>query len=390
MAEAVRFELTTSCPVPVFKTGAFDHSATPPTKKPFTERESCWQGKGFSDSLSRMQLITRRRFGIGLALLLAGCVSLSNGALSTNEAGVRFTSFYAGLKAEAKAKGYDPALLDAAYGTQPPAPVPQVMTSHKAQPEFNRTFEGYTGPMLSADRVAKARAMQTTYAADLAKAEARTGVPSGLIVALWGIETSYGKAQGGHPIIPALVTLAWQAPAPRNTYFKKELFAALEMVKRTGMPPAQLTGSWAGATGQCQFMPSNYLAYGTDGNGDGQVDIWHTPADVFASAATLMKANGWKPGTPWRIALNQPATAALHLNVRGLSAPHTLAEWKKHGLKIHPKGFAEGDMFRFYQPQPESPAFLVGPNFEAVLKWNKSSYFAFSALSLADMLTKEQ
>lgn len=329
---------------------------------------------------------------LALTLLFTACATTSTtpGRLptETNAQGVRFDKFYAQLKKEAKAKGYDTDLLDDAYEGRP-APIGAVVKSEKSQPELVRTFAQYTGSMLSTARISKGIENIKEHTEDLAKSQARTGVSPSVVVALWGIETNFGKVQGDHPVIPALVTLAWQSP--RSDYFRKETYAALDVLKKTGKKPADLKGSWAGAMGQCQFMPSSYLAYATDGDDDGKADIWTNEADVFASASTYLQKRGWKKDMPWRLAVNEEFREnGLKLNTRGLSEPESLSAWKARGFKL-PAGMdiSSAEKFRYFKPQEGGPAYLMGPNFSVILSWNNSSYFAWSVLALAETIEQE-
>lgn len=319
-----------------------------------------------------------------LTLCLAACTTMS-GTPPTNANHESFASFYAKLRKEADRRGHDPKLLDKAFGGTI-APIPQVLKSEKSQPESVRTFAQYTGSMLSASRIERGAENLALHKDELARAYARTGVSPSVVVALWGIETRFGEVQGTHPVIPALATLAWQSP--RSDYFRKETFAALKVVEKTGKQPDKLLGSWAGAMGQCQFMPSSWLAYATDGDGDGMADIWQNEADVFASAATYLHQRGWVRGQPWRFALPADFRAqGLELNSRGLSPQHELAFWTKRGFKA-PAGakLSSGTKLRYYLPQEGGPAYLLGPNFSVILSWNNSSYFAWSVLALAETL----
>ncbi|MBI1309022.1 MAG: lytic murein transglycosylase [Proteobacteria bacterium] len=323
-----------------------------------------------------------------------GKKSSATGAKTAAEAQLdqkAFLKFYNQLKADAAAHGHKPELLDAAFSGAP-QPIPSVISAEAAQPETTRTFAAYVGPMLSRERIDAGVQNIRQYRRPLENASQHTGVPISVIVALWGIETNFGARQGENPIIPSLVTLAWKSP--RGDYFRKEVFASLTVLEKTGMKPSELQGSWAGALGQCQFMPSSYLAYAQDGDGDGKADIWHNEADVFASAATYLQAKGWKAGLPWRVELGSvPNLQGVSVNARGLSEPMSLSAWKKRGLATLKNGALVGvpssTRFRVYEPQPGGPAFLLGPNFDVVLRWNNSSYFAYSVLSLADMLKAE-
>jgi membrane-bound lytic murein transglycosylase B len=320
--------------------------------------------------------------------LLAGCASLlrDEDNLSAEDRAA-FRAFYASLRQEVALRGLSPDALDASYGTESPRPVGPVLKAEKKQPEVVNTFAQYTTRVVSPFRVEKGQRLYTENLDALEKVQAQTGVSASVITALWGVETSYGSVQGDHPVIPALVTLAWKSH--RGNFFKNQVFDALKVSEKSGKAPAELKGSWAGAMGQCQFMPSNYLAYGRDGNGDSKVDIWATPEDVFASAGTFLHALGWQQGKGWKFPVTQKIrTSHIKLNSRGLSAPYTLAEWKNHGLKQLPEGFRSTDKFRLYRPEEDGPTYLLSPNFDVILGWNNSSYFVFAVLTLADKLAE--
>jgi membrane-bound lytic murein transglycosylase B len=304
-------------------------------------------------------------------VLLAGCAGTpppETGGQDDSAAFRRFcATFEHGLPAR-QARIFEAAFED---GFRPYRPA---LKSVKAQPESTKSFEDYVGPMLKAERVATARQKLAENREVLERIGRRTGVPPEVVVALWGIETSFGKAQGTHPVIPALATLAWQSNRP--DFYARELHAALTLVEKNHLTP-DIKGSWAGAVGQPQFMPSTYLRAGVDGDGDGVVDLFDDLPDVFASAAHLLQQNGWRPGLAWRVPVSPDMLLPgnLKLNERGLSAP----------FAISGTGLAEGVKYRYYRPT-NGPGFLLGPNFEAVLKWNNSSYFAYSVLTLAEML----
>ncbi|NBX85829.1 MAG: lytic murein transglycosylase, partial [Proteobacteria bacterium] len=293
-----------------------------------------------------------------------------------------FQSFYQNLRSEAQQKGLNVQLLDASFpnGIQP---LESVVKASKSQPEFTRTFASYVGPMLSANRVRLAQQHFNAHRHQLAKIQAETGVSASVLVALWGIETSFGQNTGNIPTIPALATLAWQSNRP--AYFRAETFAALEVLEKKNFSPTELKGSWAGAMGQCQFMPSNYLKYGRDGSGDGVADIWRNEDDVFASSAAFLQALGWQKNQPWRHLLTNTSTHnILQLNSRGLSQPLTTAQLKTAKIVV-PHGAGQGP-WRYYHPQAGGPAYLLGPNFDVLLKWNNSSYFAYAVLALAESI----
>lgn len=331
-----------------------------------------------------------RYFALVTLMLVAACSGSTPTPTAQNTSQqASFTRFYAKLRAEAQAKGYNPKLLDASFSGKP-APIAAVTKSEKSQPELVRSFSDYVGGLLTAERIANGTQHYQNHADTLATITRQTGVPGNVVVALWGIETNFGKLQGTHPVIPALITLAWQSP--RSDYFRSEVFEALKVLNKTGMPPADLKGSWAGAMGQCQFMPSSYMAYAIDGSGDGKADIWTNEDDVFASAANYLKGKGWRKNVPWRVELTAPITlAGITLNSRGLSEPFALQDWVARGFKPTPElqRIAGYEKFRYYKPQAGGPAFLLGPNFSAVLKWNNSSYFAYAVFALSDAIAAE-
>lgn len=311
----------------------------------------------------------------------------------TTEDRREFQTFFNRLREEAEQKGHKAGLLEGAYAGATPEPITTVLEAVQSQPESTRTFAAYVGPMLSSARIGAGKEHLTQHRRALENIAQHTGVPAGTMVALWGIETNFGARQGENPILPSLVTLAWRSNRP--DFFRKEVFAALTVLEKTGMHPAELKGSWAGAMGQCQFMPSNYLVYAQDGDGDGKADIWNNEEDVFASTATFLKAKGWKAGQPWRVQLAGPVdTTGVKVNERGLSDPMPLSTWQKRGAKPAKGGSFEGlpagAQTRIYEPEPGGPVMLLGPNFDVVLKWNKSSYFAYSVLSLSDILESGQ
>ena len=328
------------------------------------------------------------------AALMAACVVSGCTALQQAQQNQKFKAFYAVLKTDAEAQGLNPAYLDDAFEGAP-KPLPHVLASEGNQPEFTDTLENYLGRKLAPTRIAKAQELMVTHRAALSKAERETGIPASLIVSLWGLESNFGAAQGNVPLLPALTTLAFESP--RSTFFRKELFNALKVVELSHLGPTELKGSWAGAMGQNQFMPSTFIKYARDGNANGTIDIWREEADVFASTATYLKALGYTKNQPWRVETYVAKGRAnvlneLDLNPRGLSESKSRAEWEAMGLRLPPKqenAFAATTKLRYYQPHGAGgPHFLLGPNYEAILGWNKSSYFATSVLELADILNK--
>lgn len=334
------------------------------------------------------------RFSLCLLVLGLGLAACAEMGSKSGSGGLSFDRFYAKFRAQVAQQGLDPKVLDAAFDGKP-APLRVVLEHEQTQPETTKTILQYFEITLSTARQAKGRELATKYKTELASASVQSGVPPEILIALWGIESNYGQNMGDHRTVPALVTLAWKSP--RGSYFAGEAMAALRVAKRENMLVGNLVGSWAGAMGQCQFMPTNYLKHARDGNGDGKVDIWGTEADVFASSGNFLKHLGWKtpPGGPslWRL----PAMTTFELpaqvkfNDRGLSDKHTIAQWQKWG--VVPKGlpFSKlGEPFaltRVFQPLGNrGPTYMLSPNFDVVLGWNMSSYFAASVFLLGDSI----
>ena len=211
------------------------------------------------------------------------------------------------------------------------------------------------------------------------------GVQPRFIVALWGIESNYGSFTGEFPVIGALATLAYEGR--RAAFFRKELLQALRIVDQGDVAPAQMMGSWAGAMGQSQFMPSSYLARAVDYDGDGRRDIWTTPPDVFASIANYLAKAGWNDRHTWgrqvQIADHVKADAA------GLEVVRPLPEWQALGVRTSngdalPMVALDASLLRM--DDDDGPAYLVYNNFRVLMAWNRSTYFALTVGELADLI----
>ncbi|MBW2444627.1 MAG: lytic murein transglycosylase, partial [Deltaproteobacteria bacterium] len=212
------------------------------------------------------------------------------------------------------------------------------------------------------------------------------GVPARYVVALWGLETNFGDYQGDHPLFDTLVTLA--RDPRRGEFFRQQIFAALRMVEDGHHPPEGFEGSWAGATGQVQFMPSTYLDYAVDHDGDGRRDIWTSIPDALASAAHLLRRSGWRPGETWGRQVMLPSE--LHGQARSLrKSPRGLKGWSNLGVRRSDGGAlpVANLSARLVLPlRTADPAFLVYQNYRVFMTWNRSTFFAISVGALADEL----
>jgi membrane-bound lytic murein transglycosylase B len=303
-----------------------------------------------------------------------------------------FDVWLAELRAEASARGISEAVLEEALGGLEPAP--QILERDRTQAEFVLDVEAYLKRRLTRPTVRTAQREYSHHRTLLARVAKRYGVPSRILVSVWGLESNFGRFAGVRPTIQTLATLAYDQR--RGVMFRNELLSALQIVERGDIDVPRLKGSWAGALGQPQFMPSSYLEYAQDFDGDGKRDIWSSPPDVFASIAFYLRQHGWD-GTSWGREVRIPAAArakveAVPLRVEGcraerdMSDPKPLSEWRRLGLRT-PGGTA--------LPVAATPAslvkagrrnFLVYANYEALLGYNCAHTYALSVALLSDRL----
>jgi membrane-bound lytic murein transglycosylase B len=290
-------------------------------------------------------MITRRSACLGLGLALGPRFAH---AQSTDP---RFTAWLAGLRAEALRSGIDQGTLDAALASI--EPIPRVLELAHNQPEFKMTFDEYMALVVSPERVANGKARLKENRALVDRFAAPAGIPQSMLVALWGIESNYGKQLGDFEVVPALATLAHNGF--RAKFFREQLIAALRIVSQGHIGLHRMMGSWAGAMGQCQFIPTSFLAYAADGDGDGRKDIWTNKADVFASIASYLKRVGWRPGLEWGSELTA--------------------------------GMAAGKGERVVRPAGAGgPAYRTTENFRVILRWNQSDFFGLAVGILSDRI----
>ncbi len=263
----------------------------------------------------------------------------------------RFATWLAGLRAEAARAGVDSSTLDAALaGIEP---IPRVMELARNQPEFKMSFDEYLSVVVSDERVKRGRALLPENRVLIDRFAQPAGIPTSTVVALWGIESNYGTRLGDFEVVPALATLAFNGF--RAAFFRQQLIASLQILSQGHIALHQMKGSWAGAMGQCQFIPTSFLAYAADGDGDGRKDIWTNKADVFASVVNYLARVGWRPGVEW-----------------GEEVPAGTAA-TKGGRIVHPAG-------------PNGPAYRTTANFQAILRWNQSDFFGLAVGILSDRI----
>lgn len=296
-----------------------------------------------------------------------------------------FDSWLAGFKGEARAAGVSDATINAALtGIQP---IQKVIDLDRKQPEMKKTFAQYKEQIVNQTRVTKGRDLMRQYASELAAVERQYGVAPQYVVALWGIETNFGTNTGGFMVVPALATLAWEGR--RAEFFKKELLNALKIIDAGHIAAADMKGSWAGAMGQNQFMPSSFNAYAVDGNGDGRRDIWGTKKDIFASTANYLHKSGWANGQRWGRSVQLPQGFPESLIGPKIKKP--LSQWARMGIRLPGGGALPQEDMQASVVAPDGvtgEAYIVYNNYQTIMAWNRSTYFATSVGLLADRIAQ--
>lgn len=306
-----------------------------------------------------------------------------------------FAEWLAGVRAEALSRGIRPEIVEEALGDVP-EPLPVVLERDRSQAEIVLPLETYISRRLSRRTVQNGREMYARHRPLLDAVAEKYGVPARIIVSIWGVESNYGRFSGVRPTIAALATLAWDPR--RATFFRGELFNALEILNRGDIEPSRLKGSWAGAMGQPQFMPSSYLQFAEDHDGDGRRDIWASKADVFASIANYLRGHGWTRDQKWgrEVSLSPEASERVGREVarregtcqatRAMTTPLPLDEWRRLGVTARGgESLPEADMTASLV-SGTSRHFLVYGNYDALLAYNCAHAYALSVSLLGDQL----
>jgi lytic murein transglycosylase len=295
----------------------------------------------------------------------------------------RFASWITEFRASALAAGIDESTLhsaldDAHY-------LPRVVELDRAQPEFTRTVWDYLDGAVSPQRVERGQDKLLQVRAQADDAAARYGVAPATLVAIWGIESNYGDFVGSTPTVDALATLGFDGR--REAWARGQLIAALKILQSGDIDRAQMIGSWAGAMGQTQLLPSNFLAYAVDADGDGRRDIWGSIADALASTANFLARSGWRAGEPWGAEVQLPP--GFDVSRADPQLRQATAQWVAEGVRTLDDtalpDFADGAIL--LPAGARGPAFLVGPNFRAVLRYNNSINYALAVSLLAQRIT---
>jgi len=304
------------------------------------------------------------------------------------------------FRSQAIAAGVQPATLDRELGGL--IFNPRVVQLDQAQPDRSATsqltFARYLARHINDNRINGGRRRYSDMWATLSGIEARYGVPAEVLVGFWGIETSYGAVTGNFDLVRSLATLAFEGR--RRELFSRELIASLKLLERGAISRGALVGSWAGATGQPQFLPSSYLEHGADGDGDGRADIWNSSSDALASVAKFVTAKGWQKGQPWAQRVYVPLTMDRN-RVRnltpvgecgGMNWRHsrwlTIADWKALGVQSLGQALpGDGTLATLIEPDgPGTGGYLTYGNYRAILRYNCTNFYALTVTLLADQI----
>ncbi|WP_312311776.1 lytic murein transglycosylase [Atlantibacter sp.] len=296
-----------------------------------------------------------------------------------------FAPFVEKLKREARQQGVSEKTINQAFANM--HFVEHVVKSDQNQPEKKVLLDAYLNHVITPEKIDEARTEMQNNRQILSRIEQRYGVQPQYLVALWALESRFGKLQGDEDIFSALASLAFEGR--REAFFTKELIAALKMVDEGHIEASQMKGSWAGAMGQNQFMPSSYLRYGADGDGDGKMDIWNNIDDVFASSANYLASEGWKRKSGWGQEINLPANFDTALAGTKKAQRKTVAQWQAIGVSFPANTSQPAQQSTAWIVIPddgEKRGFMVFQNFRTLMTWNRSYYFAISIGMMADAI----
>lgn len=321
-----------------------------------------------------------------LALYRLGFVfTLSMGVLfsvsAVDEEG--FPAYVETLKAEARAHGISEEAIARAF--EDIRFYARAVSADRNQPEFTITLDTYLPRAVPDWKVQQGIRKYAEHRELLEEIGERYGVQPRFIVALWGIETNYGGFTGNFRVVSALATLAYEGR--REAFFKRQLMQALEIIDAGHIEPEQMRGSWAGAMGQTQFMPSSFLSYAVDYDGDGKIDIWNSFPDVFASAANYLAQVGWDDSKTWGRQVRLPAN--FDANLAGLATKKSLSEWQSLGVRRHDGSDLPTRDIQASIIMPDGQngrIYLAYHNWDVLMRWNRSNYFVVAVGHLADRI----
>jgi membrane-bound lytic murein transglycosylase B len=329
----------------------------------------------------------------GSAALLSACVGGGGGGRSGG-GGYRapdpapravpnagWDAWVEGFKGRAAGRGISQGTIDAAF--RGAGFLPEVIEKDRNQTEFKRSLEDYLNIAASDERVSLGRQKFAQYGGTLQAIEARYGVEGHVVAAVWGLESFFGTRRGNVPVISALSTLAYEGR--RAEFFESQLTAALKIIQAGDVSPTGMTGSWAGAMGHTQFIPTSYLAFAVDFTGDGRRDIWgEDPTDSLASTAAYLAKSGWTTGLPWGMEVTLPA--GFNTGLLGRGKGKSAAEWQALGVRAAGGGSLAGGSIIAGGNSGGGPHFLLTQNFATILRYNNAQNYAIGVGHLSDRL----
>ena len=336
-----------------------------------------------------------RTFFIAVALVAASAASGQEPSVEEPPARPSFSEWLDALRAEALERGISSATLDKAFETVQ-EPEPTVIARDRTQAEIVLSLEAYLARVLRPRTIATARQMFARHRTLLTTVGERYDINPRVLVAIWGIESNFGRFSGVRPTIGALATLAWDPR--RSAFFRGELLNALEILEHGDIDVSRMKGSWAGAMGQPQFMPSSYLKWAEDFDDDGRRDIWASPPDVFASIANYMKEHGWKKGQTWgrEVKISAAAARTIAADVprrsggcgarRDMTVPLPMPRWQEIGVRLTSGAALPKTDFTASLVSGSTRHFLVYDNYDALLEYNCAHSYAIAVALLSQRI----
>ncbi|SDW23549.1 lytic murein transglycosylase [Roseicitreum antarcticum] len=307
-----------------------------------------------------------------MRITLAAALTCALGVIAApalaQSCGGNFNSFVDGLKAEAVQRGHPASDVDAFFRNV--RQEQSVLNADRRQGIFQRPFIDFSRALISQNRMDQGRRNAERHAAIFQRAQQTFGVPRGILMAFWAFETDYGAFQGDFNTVNALVTLAHDCRRPE--LFRPQVMSAIMLYRQGGLDPNRTTGAWAGEIGMVQKLPSDILASGVDGDGDGRIDLQNSVADALMSGASMLRNKGWQANQPWLHEVAIPA--GLDLRQTGLETQLTIADWQRMGVQPRYGSLPGGNMpASIILPQGHrGPAFMIFPNFRVLFEWNQS------------------
>ena len=313
-----------------------------------------------------------------LVLAVALCLTSTS---AYGACGGSWNSFIGQLKNESVAKGHSKSAVDRFFSSA--RQDPKVLKADRSQGVFKRDFIDFSRRVISQSRINKGRANAKKYASIFKRAEREYGVPAGVLLAFWALETDYGAVQGNFNTLNALLTLSHDCRRPE--LFRPQVFAALELFERGDFNPKTTKGAWAGEIGMVQMLPEDIIANGVDGDGDGKVSLKTSAPDALMSGAKMLSSLGWQPGQPWLQEVQVPAK--MDWSRTGLSTSLSVNDWASMGIKPRSGKFQGGTGSILLPMGKNGPAFIVYPNFRVYFEWNQSFVYVTTAAYFATRLS---